>query len=585
MKRLLFACLLLAGCDRPAPPPPPGPPPKPPPAPPAPQERDPRTAIRDPAERVFMALDMEMWSFGDAIRTFAPATAARWYHDGFSGTPVFAPAPADAAESRPMEGVVRRAWKDEPPAMTGPSAALEAFLKPIRAIEFIVFKFPAVELAEPRARIRMVAHLGAVLEDGGRLDVVEEYEGAFVHTGAWRIEKLKRVAGRRTVASRPAFVDVTEAAGLSLGRPERAADDRFRQRFASFGGVAVGDFDGDGRADLYFPASPQSRLYLNRGGGRFEDATDRWGLPKATSAAPAAALAIDYDNDGDLDLFQTDHSTTRVPTATGLVENKAPSLHLFRNEGGRFVEATEKAGLAARGPATSLAAADIEGDGDLDVFVCYYSDYPEQSDVLATLLPATFTDVRDGWGSQLWRNNGDGTFTETAKEAGVHDRGRGLACGFADYDGDGRPDLYVANDYGDNVLFRNVGGGKFQEVAAKANAVDKGMGMGVAWGDYDGDGDLDLHVSNLTSSAGKRILGRDALKLPPEARKTLLKMSRGNTLLRNRGDGTFEDVSIAAGVANAGWAWSNAWSDFDCDGDLDLYVVNGYISARGRADL
>jgi hypothetical protein len=169
-----------------------------------------------------------------------------------------------------------------------------------------------------------------------------------------------------------------------------------------------------------------------------------------------------------------------------------------------------------------------------------------------------------------------------------------MAAAWADYDNDGWPDLYVANEFGWNRLYRNSRDGTFEDVTIATGTADGGAGMGVAWGDYDGD--LDLYVAGMHSNSGWtlfhpdfpmpipwyfKILGlfTDAVQIEAD------KLSRGSTLLRNEGDGTFTDVSIESGVRDAQWGWATDFFDYDDDGLLDLYVVNGFITGPVKDDL
>jgi len=172
--------------------------------------------------------------------------------------------------------------------------------------------------------------------------------------------------------------------------------------------------------------------------------------------------------------------------------------------------------------------------------------------------------------------------------------GWGLAGAWGDYDGDGWPDLYVANEYGSNALYHNRRDGTFEEVAARAGVTDGGSGMSVAWGDYDGDGDLDLYVANMHANSGWALFHPDfplpipigfralGLLMPAEVRRRAEAITdhlvRGSTLFRNDGNGHFTDVSDAAGVRDAQWAWSAEFLDYDNDGTLDIYATNGFIS-------
>jgi len=210
-----------------------------------------------------------------------------------------------------------------------------------------------------------------------------------------------------------------------------------------------------------------------------------------------------------------------------------------------------------------------------------------------TTVPRPSYDARNGVPGTLYRNRGDGTFEDVTDRAGVGSRGWDLAAAFGDYDGDGWPDLYVANEFGSNVLYRNEGDGTFTDRTTESGTADGGAGMGVAWGDADGDGDLDLYVSGMHANTGWALFHPD-FPLPVPWRFRLLglftdevrrrseefvdRLTRGSTLFRNDGDGTFADVSDEAGVRDAQWAWSAAFLDYDNDGDLDLYAANGFIS-------
>jgi hypothetical protein len=249
---------------------------------------------------------------------------------------------------------------------------------------------------------------------------------------------------------------------------------------------------------------------------------------------------------------------------------------IYQTVGGTLVDVTRESGLECRGPAMSVVAADVNGDGFLDFYVCMYRDETQDDPDAPQEVPRDVAGARNGFGNQLWINQGNGTFKEEAAKRGVRDTGWSLDAAFADYDGDGKPDLFLANDYGESRLYHNRGDGTFEDVTVKSGARDVGFGMGVTWVDYDGDGNLDLYVSNMYSTAGNRILERGPGRLPKERFEKLKKMASGNTLFRNNGDGTFTNVTQAMGVGRAGWAWSSAAYDYDNDGWPDLYVANGF---------
>jgi hypothetical protein len=197
----------------------------------------------------------------------------------------------------------------------------------------------------------------------------------------------------------------------------------------------------------------------------------------------------------------------------------------------------------------------------------------------------------NGVGNTLYRNNGNGTFADVTRRARVGHTGWDLAGAWGDYDGDGWPDLYAANEFGGNALYRNEHDGTFTERAAEAGVTDGGAGMGVAWGDYDGDGDLDLYVSNMHANpAGRsstptsapiprrfKLLGLVTSAVQRRSDEIIERLTRGSTLYRNDGNGRFTDVSDAAGVRDAQWGWSAEFLDYDGDGRLDIYTVNGSL--------
>ena len=168
----------------------------------------------------------------------------------------------------------------------------------------------------------------------------------------------------------------------------------------------------------------------------------------------------------------------------------------------------------------------------------------------------------------------------------VNNRRFSLAASWCDYDDDGDQDLYVANDFGKNNLYRNEGGGKFRDVAAEAGVEDQGNGMSVAWEDYDNDGRFDLYVGNMWSSAGSRIVEQPGFeKGGAELQAVYRRMARGNSLFRNLGGGRFEDVSLATRTFFGRWAWSCQFIDHDADGREDLFVANGFVTNENTDDL
>jgi hypothetical protein len=330
------------------------------------------------------------------------------------------------------------------------------------------------------------------------------------------------------------------------------------------GGVALLDFDGDGRLDVYAlqggPFPPQccpppfgDRLFRNGRDGRFQDVTASSGLASLPGGFGHGVAVGDYDNDGWPDLFVT----------------RWRSYSLYRNRGGgHFQDVTAQAGLGGdRDWPTSAAWADFDNDGDLDLYVCHYlkwdaenptlCEYPEHSKPGYLYCdPLLFPALPD----HVFRNDG-GRFTDVTAEASIVDRdGRGLGVVAADLDDDGMVDIFVANDLSANYFFRNLGGFRFSEQATEAGLAASAeggylAGMGIACGDLDGDGRLDLAVSNFFNQA--------------------------TTHYHNHGGGLFSDRSAASGLAVAtrhflGFGLSAL--DANNDGRLDLVQANGHVS-------
>jgi hypothetical protein len=224
-------------------------------------------------------------------------------------------------------------------------------------------------------------------------------------------------------------------------------------------------------------------------------------------------------------------------------------------------------------------AADYDRDGDLDVFVTRMGDQENTP-------PDPNYQAENGLPDTLYRNDGDGTFTDVSVAAGVADPGWGLAAAWGDYDADGWPDLFVGNEFGPDKLFKNRGGGTFVNVAKEAGTADRGAAMGAAWGDVDNDGDLDLFVSNMFANSSWLLFHPDFPRPVPwylrffteRIRQVTHEITRGSSLFLNDGDGTFSDASDAAGVRDGQWGWGAEFLDYNDDGRLDIYATNGFVS-------
>jgi hypothetical protein len=350
------------------------------------------------------------------------------------------------------------------------------------------------------------------------------------------------------------FTDITREAGLEF-HPVNGASGQKHIVETMGSGALFFDFDDDGGLDVFLvdggsasepavAARARHRLYRNTGRGRFEDVTRTSGIEHRGYGM--GACAADYDNDGRVDLYVT---------------NDGPD-QLFHNEGeGRFSDVTRRAGAGSDRLGASCAFADVDNDGDVDLFVANYV-VADSSKICGDARARAYCrpDVYSGVPSAMFRNNGDGTFTDVTRESGL-DRTDGKALGvvFADYDNDGRVDLFVANDLTRNFLYHNEGKGAFTEVglpAGVALASDGRVraGMGTDVGDYDGDGLLDLIVTNFESET--------------------------HSLYRNLGRGLFADATFTSGVGPVTLPFLGfgvAFFDYDNDTDLDLAVANGHV--------
>ena len=410
-------------------------------------------------------------------------------------------------------------------------------------------------------------------------------------------------------ASGPLFVDCTESVlgknasyqkQILRGLNHWLSRKPFRNLLSILNtpGIAVGDVNGDGLDDLFLcqEALLPNRLYLQQPDGSALDVSAAWGVDWINDTR--SALLIDLDNDGDQDLVIT------VPSNLVLVENEGNQRFRIR------------ATLPVSEDPTSLSAFDYDLDGRLDIYVCAYQPDEGLSSSAGNLSGIAsgvtiYHDANDSAPNSMFRNeipageaemlaSGAETnsgrpwkFVDVTVEIGLDAANRrwSLAVASEDYDNDGDGDLYVANDFGRDNIYRNDvtadGRRAFVEVGEQARAEQAANGMAITWSDYDLDGWIDVYVSNMWSSAGHRIVERP--QFMPHAndaiRQRMQHFAVGNTLLRNRGDGIFDDRSIAEGVNRGRWAWGSQFFDLNNDGWDDLVVANGYITGDDSDDL
>lgn len=355
------------------------------------------------------------------------------------------------------------------------------------------------------------------------------------------------------------FEDRTATAGLDHPHHNRVFRNPYAAIMAGYtalgAAAAVADYDGDGYEDLFVTDSSETgrnHLYHNNGDLTFTDVAEAAGVAAGNDArnASADALFFDYDNDGRPDLFVVRFGHSQ----------------LFHNLGnGRFQDVTKEAGLDRYGNAITAIAFDYDHDGYLDLLV---GEYFQPVDIFQPksprFFPESFETAQNGGGLVLYHNDGAGRFhfSDRTEKAGLTIHGWTLDVGHGDADGDGWDDLYVACDFGSDHFFRNNRDGTFTDRTAAATGIDTKKGMNAEWGDYDNDGRLDIFVTNITDDY----------------------MREGNFLWRNDGPGkdgqvAFTDVARETGTWETGWGWAGKFLDYDNDGWLDLYVVNGWVSA------
>lgn len=353
-----------------------------------------------------------------------------------------------------------------------------------------------------------------------------------------------------------------------LGRIDRAYGINYFRRT----GLAIGDADGDGLDDLYLCQSGglPNRLFLHQPDGKAREGAATFGIDWLDHTT--SALFVDLDNDGDQDLVLAAGSKVHVLEN---VENKS------------FRRRAELPLLDRDSLSISAIDYDLDGDLDLFVCVGF-ADKGAHAKQGRELPGFVFHDARDGGRNVLFRNEGSWRFTDATRESGLDAGNfrHSLAASWEDFDRDGDSDLYIANDYGPNSFYRNDEG-RFVDVAGELGVLDYAAGMSVSWGDYDRDGWMDLYVANMYSYAGRRIASQPEFLADADAQfqSANRRFSKGNSLFKNSASGVFTETSAAAGVERGRWAWGSLFADLNNDGWEDLFVSNGYITTDDTGDL
>ncbi len=394
---------------------------------------------------------------------------------------------------------------------------------------------------------------------------------------AWTMPKLVR-SSTLVDASRVGFEDVAERVlGENLAWNEqiqfgmntwrRHIERSLNPDFLGYHGLAVRDVTGDGLEDLYVcqPGGLPNLLFEQQADGSMVDISATAGVDWLDNST--GALLVDLDNDGDADLA--------LATRTAFL--------VMENDGkGRFSLVRR---ISELGMGYSVSAVDYDRDADLDLFVLRYTADGKVGDFPT---PHPFHSARNGGENVLLRNEGAFKFQNVTEDVGLglENFRFSFAASWEDYDNDGDMDVYIANDFGPNQLFRNDGA-RFVDQSVESGTQDWGFGMSATWADYNRDGTMDLYVSSMFSGAGNQVVAQSDFNanMPEETRDKYLKMVRGNTLLKNDGSGTFTDVTQPMAEGFGRWAWGTKFADFDNDGWEDLYVANGYISQPDTDDL
>ena len=532
---------------------------------------------------------LDEWGRGLKVATPALAVLGKFLDDSIEATPLLPTQENSVRSGRGLEVFRRRFATNFVSGRERFLHEIKTYLAQMSRVETAEFEIVGIEeAANPSPTVHIDIRYDLVGERAalGREERIGHWltQWSRDESNGWRVRRWAATEETISRAREPIFIDITSQV---FGQTESYRNQMLRGvdywRTVLDGacgidvygnnGLAVGDIDNDGLDDLYVcqPAGLPNRLYRNRGDGTLEDVTEKSGV--GVLDGTACALFADFENKGLQDLL--------VVCGSGplLFLNQGNGKFLIKRDAFKFVRPPQ-------GTFAHAALADFDGDGLLDIYFCLYSYYLGLDQYH---YPIPYFDARNGPANFLLHNEGNATFQDRTEAAGLNtDNDRySFACAWGDYNSDGWPDLYVANDFGRNNLYGNNGDGTFTPVSANAGVEDVGAGMSACWFDFDNDGKQDIYVSNMWSPAGMRVSEQKCFheKEPENMRALYRQHARGNSLYRNQGNGHFQNVSDQAGVDVGRWAWSSDAWDFDHDGYADLYIANGYISGPDTRDL